>query len=326
MLNLSLKFVCLGVLALLLATCGRTGKDLVIHKSFPPSNKFTKYEKTKVGNYELAWSNRAGVSAIVTVNGVAHKNFTHMRIRNVQVLQFPNETLYVFQVWCGAVTQNSQLMLVRLSGQMVEEAVSVMGPTTLDDQFNHIETIPIKEKGSIVGSLFNFYIDDDKVAVYRYSSSKKFVQDYYYPIKGDKVPVYTYSPGYLTKVVPAASLGLVWHQRYTGTREAAIAEIIAAALDYRKLDPEIREVLAGVIVSGESANGVTIHYNVDEMRYTHHSDDTASIKLYISSEGCGYDEAGFDIGALELVEIKLSRRGEGDDYVIQSVTLTLLAG
>lgn len=308
--NLSLKFAFLVLLALLLTTCRGTSKDLVVHKP--------------VGNYTLAWSNRDGVSPIVTVNGVALSGFDSMqRIYKPRVLQFPNETLYVFTGWCGAATQNSQLMLVRLSNQMLEEAVSVIGPTSLDDQFDHIEIEPIKKKGSMVGSLFNFYIDDDKVAVYKYLSSTKFVQDDYTK-KGDKIDVYGYSPGYLIKVQPAASFGGIWYQRYTATREASIAEVIAAALDYNRLDPEIREVLAGVIVSGKSASGHEILYTVDEIRYTYGLNNKASIKLYIRSEG--KDERGDDLGGICLVEISLSRRSDIFDYVIQNVTLTGIAG
>ena len=335
MLNLSLKFIFLVALATLLATRCGTSKNFVVHKP--------------VGNYTLAWSNRDFVSPIVIVNGVALSGFGDMRrIDNVRVLQFPNETLYVFEVWCGAPTQNSQLMLVRLSDQMLEEAVSVIGPTTLEDQFNRIEIIPLKKKGLMVSSLFNFYIDNDKVAVYRYLPSHKFLEDdyaiksdskatvyEYSPTKQDfrktkqkwdKVAVPGYSPGYLEKVLPAASLGGVWWQRYTAKREAVIAEIIAAALEYKQIDSDAREVLAGVIVSGKSASGnKKIGYTVDEMRYTHGSDGIASIKLYINAVDLvtdGEEPKTFD--SICLVEIKLWRR-KLSGYVIHSVTLTGIA-
>ena len=335
MLNLSLKSIFLAVLALLLATCRGTGKDLVIQKVFSlydiDTLRSNEGLKIKARGYTLIWKNRISeiLPPIVTVNGVALSRFDGMHsISDVSVLQFPNETLYVFEVWCGGIAQNSQLMLVRISDQIVEEAVSVMGPTTLDDQFNRMEITPIKEKGLMVGSLFNFYIDDDKVAVYRYSSSEKFELDELennYTTKGDKSAVYYgYSPGYLTKVQPAAGWGGIWYRRYTATKEAGIAEVIAAALEYENLDPEAREFLAGVIVSEYSARLGKIHYSVNEISYKYGSDDTASIKLYISSEGVGKE--GMSLDSSCVVEIRLSRMNEISEYVIQSVTLASCAG
>ena len=291
----------MATLALLLATCRGTGKDLVIHKSFSPSDTFHGL-KIKAGDYTLEWSNRDhrdgfALPPIVTVNGVALSRFMQMqRIDDVRVLQFPNETLYAFSVWPGGAGQNLQLMLVRLSDQ---EGVSVIGPTPQDDQFERFETTPIKEKDR-VGSLVKFYIGDDKVAVYEYSNG-----------------------GYLTKLQPAASLGGIWYQRYTATREAGIAEVIAAALEYKNLDQEAREALAGVIVSRKSQSGVKIYYSVDSVSYTY-GFDRASIKLYIRSEG--EDEDGMSLDSLCLVTINLRRKSEGYDYVIQSVTLTGIAG
>ena len=324
MLNLSLKFIFLVALALLLATCRGTGKDLVVRKVFSDTLRLNEGLKIKAGNYTLEWRNRFSVGyPIVTVNGVALSRFESMqRISDVWVLQFPNETLYAFEVWCGAVTQNSQLMLVRISDQMVEEAVSVIGPTPLDDQFDRMEITPIKEKGLMVASLFNFYINDNKVAVYRYSASEKSELDDY-TTKGDKFAISVYSPGYLTKVQPAASFGGIWWQRYTATREAGIAEVIAAALEYKNLHPVARDVLAGVIVSEKWASGAKVPYTVDRIGYTYGL-DKASIKLYISSEGV--DKDGGSLDSLWLVEIKLSRMNSHSEYVIQSVTPTLLAG
>ena len=245
------------------------------------------------GDYTLAWRNRDSFAfpPIVTVNGVALSPFAQMqRIQEVQVLQFPDETLYAFSVWPGGVGQNLQLMLVRLSDQ---EGVSVIGPTPQDDQFERTEITPIKEKGS----LFKFYIGDKAVAVYQYS-------------KG----------GYLTKLQPAASLGGIWHQRYTATREAGIAEVIAAALEHEDLDPEAREVLARVIMGSGHRN---VHYSVQHVSYPH-GFDTDSIKLYITAERV--DEEGNHWDSQWLVKISLSRRNDIFNYVIQSVTLIGLAG
>ena len=282
------------VLALLLATCRGTGKDLVINKAFSPSNT-----KVKDRNYTVAWSNKFTLPPLVTVNdvvlssseleekGVFNGFYGMAHVGDVWVLQFPNETLYAFSASIGAPTQNSQLILVRLTDQ--KEGVSVIGPTPLDDQFERIEITPIKDKGWM-GSLFNFYIGDDKVAVYQYSEG-----------------------GYLNKLQPAASLGGVWYQRYTATREASIAEVIATALEYKNLDPVAREILAGVI-SGGSQSGHEIYYSVDKVRYTYRF-HTARIELYIKSKGKSRDRK-------DHVEIVLSRRNNIFDYIVQSVTLT----
>ena len=61
----------------------------------------------------------------------------------------------------------------RLSDQ---EGVSVIGPTLQDDEFERFEITPIKEK-DWVGSLFKFYIDDNKVAVYQYSNGGYLTKD-----------------------------------------------------------------------------------------------------------------------------------------------------
>ena len=251
--------------------------------------------------YTLAWRNSfAHYSSIVTVNGEELSPFSEMqRIDEVRVLQFPDETLYVFSVWGGGM-QNLQLMLVRLS----DSGVSVIGPTPINDQFERIEIIPTKKKGSM-GSLLKLYISYDNepepklVAVYQYSEG-----------------------GYLTKLQPAAAAGGVWYQAYSSyPPEARIAEAIAAALAYEGLDPEAREVLAGVIKSDADM----VQYGVLEAHFPDDDPDTYRIGLTI---GESIDEDGdWGWSAVWLVEIRLWHpHFHGSPYVIESVTLSLLAG
>lgn len=110
-----------------------------------------------------------------------------------------------------------------------------------------------------------------------------------------------------------------WHENYTATREARIAEVIAAALAYDGLDPEARRILAGVIKSDGDIYGVL------EAGYPHDDPGTDRIRLTIGER---LDEDG-DSGwrALWLVEIRLRRpHPAGSPYVIDSVTLSGFAG
>lgn len=236
----------------------------------------------------------------VTVNGVALSPFADMhRIEEVRVLQLQAETLHVFRVWRGGAGQNYQLMLVRLA----DEGVEVIGP--LQEEFDDIEIIPTRialdDSGKDwPGYLFKPYIEDVHdgepvtIAVYRY-------------LEG----------GYMSRLSgPAWG---EWHENYTATREARIAEAIAAALTYDGLDPMAREILAGVIKSDGDIYGVL------EARYPHDDPGTDRIRLTIGRHIDRDDYRGW--GAVWLVEIRLWQpHPPGSPYVIESVTLSGLAG
>ena len=268
------------------------------------------------GDYTLAWRDGAWVEGRadsleyapprVTVNGVALSPFADMRrIKEARVLQFQTETLHVFRVWGGGAGQNYQLMLVRLA----DAGVEVIGP--LQDEFEDIEIIPTRIRPDDSGKdwpgyLFKLYLsnsradinDAELVAVYRY-------------LEGDG--------GYMSRLSgPARG---EWHENYTATREARIAEVIAAALAYDGLDPEARRILAGVIKS----DAHMAQYSVLEASFPHDDPGTDRIRLTI---GELLDEDG-DSGwrALWLVEIRPRRpHPPGSPWVIESVTLSLLAG
>lgn len=237
----------------------------------------------------------------VTVNGMALSPFADMRrIEEVRVLQLQAETLHVFRVWRGGAGQNYKLMLVRLA----DEGVEVIGP--LQEEFEDIEIIPTRtaldDSGKDwPGYLFKLYLADingaELVAVYRYMGGNGWhiMNRLSGPARGE------------------------WHENYTATREARIAEAIAAALTHEGLDPEARRILAGVIKSDADIYGVL------EASYPHDDPGTDRIRLTIGER---LDEDGYSgWGAVWLVEIRLWRpHPAGSPYVIESVTLSGLAG
>lgn len=239
----------------------------------------------------------------VTVNGVALSPFAGMhRIEEVRVLQLQAETLHVFRVWRGGAGQNYQLMLVRLA----DEGVEVIGP--LQEEFEDIEIIPTRialdDSGKDwPGYLFKLYLADindaELVAVYRYMGGNGW-----------------YMMSRLSG--PARD---EWHENYTATREARIAEVIAAALTYDGLDPMARRILAGVIGS----DGDRVQYGVLEARFPHDDPGTDRIRLTIGRHIDRDDYRGW--GAVWLVEIQLWRpHFHGSPYVIENVILSGRAG
>lgn len=265
------------------------------------------------GDYTLTWRDGAWVERQadfpvyepprVTVNGVALARFAEMhRVEEVRVLQFQTETLHVFRVWGGGATQNRQLMLVRLT----DAGVEVIGP--LQEEFEDVEITPTRialdDSGKDwPGYLFKLYLDNindaELVAVYRYM--------------GGNGP-------YIMSRLSGPARG-EWHENYTATREARIAEAIAAALAYDGLDPMAREILAGVITSDADM----VQYGVLEARFPHDDPGTDRIRLTI---GEIVDQDGYSgWGAVWLVEIRLWRpHFHGSPYVIENVTLSGLAG
>lgn len=112
-----------------------------------------------------------------------------------------------------------------------------------------------------------------------------------------------------------------WHENYTATREARIAEVIAAALAYDGLDPEARRILAGVIKS----DAHMAQYSVLEASYPQDDPGTDRIRLTIGERLDQDGDSGWR--ALWLVEIRLRRpHPAGSPYIIDSVTLSGLAG
>ena len=265
------------------------------------------------GDYTLAWRDGAWVERQaddslayeppeVTVNGVALSAFAHMqRIEEVQVSQHQAETLHVFQVWQGGMSNNYQLMLVRLA----DAGVEVIGPT--QEQFEDIEIIPTrillddsgKDRPGYLFKLYNENLNDgEPVAVYRYMGGNGW---------------------YSMDLLSGSGFGELY-ENYTATREARIAEAIAAALAYDGLDPKARRILAGVI----KPDGAMGQCSVLDASFPHDI-GTDRIRLTI---GESKDEDG-DWGwhTVWLVEIRLWRSHRiTAPYAIESVTLSLLAG
>lgn len=112
-----------------------------------------------------------------------------------------------------------------------------------------------------------------------------------------------------------------WHENYTATRVARIAEVIAAALAYDGLDPMAREILAGIIKSDADM----VQYGVLEVSYPHDNPGTDRIRLTIGEPKDVDGYSGW--GAVWLLQIHLWRpHPPGSPYIIKSVTLSGLAG
>ena len=134
------------------------------------------------------------------------------------------------------------------------------------------------------------------------------------------VAVYRYTGGGYMSRLSGPAFG-EWHENYTATREARIAEAIAAALAYEGLDPEACRILAGVI----KPDADMVQYGVVEARFPHEDPGTDRIRLTIGERLNQDGYSGW--GAVWLVEIRLWRpHRAGSPYVIESVTLSGLAG
>ena len=168
-------------------------------------------------------------------------------------------------------------MLVRLA----DAGVEVIGP--LREGFEDMEIIPTRVLPADSGKgwldyLFKFYFSDGEPgAVYRYMEG-----------------------GVMGRLPPGPAAG-EWHENYTATRAAGIAEAIAAALTHDGLDPMARRILAGVITSEDAM----VQYSVLEARYPHEDPGTDRIRLTIGERLNQDGYSGW--GAVWLVEIRLWR-------------------
>lgn len=123
----------------------------------------------------------------------------------------------------------------------------------------------------------------------------------------------------LVALATPAAADSVWYENYTTDYEAAIAEVVAAALTTETLEPMSRDILAGLLVSDPG----TTHYSVLEIQFP---DETGEdkITLIIGEDDLTDDDDGW--GAVWSLDINLEPRDQLSPYVITSSTLNLAAG
>lgn len=122
-----------------------------------------------------------------------------------------------------------------------------------------------------------------------------------------------------TSVAPAFA-ETVWYQNYTvSTHEAALAEVVAAALSAENIDDESRLILSRLIVSEP---GVA-QYSILDVQYPDDL-DTDQILLVVGEDDLTDDDDGW--GAVWTVQLELEPRQYREPYVVNSVTAGGLAG